>query len=82
MKNMKIGMRLGIGFGAIILMMIVIVALGINRLRASTASMSTIVNTTYRKISLVNEAARSSDFNARSLRNAMLARTREALNKA
>src|SRR5665647_671960 len=73
MKNMKLGTRLAIGFGAVILMMIIVAAIGINRLNAGSATLNKIINTTYAKVALINEIKNSSDASARTLRNAMLA---------
>ena len=73
MKNMKLGTRLAIGFGAVILMMIIVAAIGINRLNAGSATLNKIINTTYAKVALINEIKNSSDVSARNLRNAMLA---------
>ncbi len=77
MKNLKIGMRLGIGFGTIILMMIVVATVGINRLSANGSTVDRVVNDTYKKVALLNDLTRESDVGARNLRNAMLARNPE-----
>jgi methyl-accepting chemotaxis protein len=81
MKNIKIGMRLGIGFGAVIFMMIVIAVIGITRLQAGSGSIDEIVNTTYAKVVLITEIRAGSDVGARNLRNAMLATTPEDTTK-
>ena len=73
MSNIKIGMRLGIGFGAMIVMMILVAIIGVTRLQAGSQSIDNIINTTYAKVVLITDMQASSDLGARNLRNAMLA---------
>jgi methyl-accepting chemotaxis protein len=73
MKNIKLGTRLAIGFGAVIFMMIIVAAIGVTRLNAGSSSLNKIIDTTYAKVALITEIKNSSDVSARNLRNAMLA---------
>lgn len=53
--NLKVGVRLGVGFGAVIAMMIVIVVLGINNLRAIQGELDGIIHDKFPKVVWANE---------------------------
>jgi len=55
MKNMTVAMRLGVGFGAIILLLIVIAGLGISRLASLNDSMEDIVQNKWSKVLLLQD---------------------------
>ncbi|MCA1323787.1 methyl-accepting chemotaxis protein [Herbaspirillum sp. alder98] len=77
MKNMKISTRLAACFTALIAVMCIITATGINSLWKVGESTSEIIDDRYVKISLLVQISDSVNTTARNLRNAMLAQTDE-----
>lgn len=73
MKNIRIGLRLSIGFGVLIAFLLLIATIGFVRLQAGNKTISTLINETYPKILLIAEIREANDLGARNLRNAMLA---------
>ena len=71
-KNMKIGMRLGLGFGLVVLLMAVIAAVGLRNLESMQGSLKTIVGERYPTTVLVTTIERNLNVIARSLRNLLL----------
>jgi methyl-accepting chemotaxis protein len=71
-KNMKIGLRLGLGFGLVLVMLCVIAFIGTTRLGHLNESMEKIVHDRYPKIMEANEAAKHLNVQARSMRNVLL----------
>src|SRR5450830_1377376 len=77
MNNMKIGTRLGFGFGSIILLLIIIAFVSIHRLKSGNEKTEEIVKDRYAKIMLVVQIKGNVNTEARNLRNALLATTPE-----
>src|SRR5450830_1674813 len=77
MNNMKIGTRLGFGFGSIILLLIIIAFVSIHRLKSGNEKTEEIVKDRYAKIMLAVQIKGNVDTEARNLRNALLATTPE-----
>jgi methyl-accepting chemotaxis protein len=73
MKNLNIGTRLGLGFGAVLAMLAIVVSLGVTRLAALNQGIEKIVRDDYPKVLLAQHIL--DDFNrvARGTRNALLA---------
>ena len=71
-KNMKIGMRLGVGFGIAAVFLAVISILSIYRLGAIGSSIHTILTDKFPKTVLANEIIDHSNIVARSTRNVLL----------
>ncbi|MDP1678611.1 MAG: methyl-accepting chemotaxis protein [Candidatus Nitrotoga sp.] len=80
-KNMKIGMRLGLGFGLVVLLLIAISALAISRLSQQNEMLNLIVNDRYSKMAMVTEVKNESTTIAISLRNMMLTDSRDDMQK-
>ncbi|MCE5233866.1 MAG: methyl-accepting chemotaxis protein [Mizugakiibacter sp.] len=71
-KNMKIGMRLGLGFGLVVILLMGIAYLGISRLSNLSDSMGIIVHDRYAKVAIVNEMNNSVGTIATAIRNIIL----------
>nr|WP_308506854.1 methyl-accepting chemotaxis protein [Pseudoduganella ginsengisoli] len=73
MSNLRIGARLGLGFGLTIVIMLIMSLVGINRIRHTASLTSQIVHERYVKVALTNEFRSFANRGAQALRNAMLA---------
>ncbi len=84
MKNLKIGMRLAIGFGVVIFFMIAITFIGIFRLAELNNSADTVINTTYPKAAGAHQMSYLAVDTARLARNLILNKDSNAMisNKA
>jgi methyl-accepting chemotaxis protein len=71
-KNMKIGMRLGLGFGMVLLLLSTIAFIGITRLSNLNDSMELLVEDRYPKTVVANEIVKHLNRIARSMRNVLL----------
>jgi methyl-accepting chemotaxis protein len=69
---MKVGTRLGLGFGAVIFLMIVIAVLGISNMRSVEADMKDIINDKFPKTVWSNNVVDGVNTIARAMRNALL----------
>ena len=72
MKNLKIGLRLGVGFGFALMMMSVIAVLGVVRMSALADEVEMMVNDRYPKTVLANDIIDNLNLIARAMRNALL----------
>jgi methyl-accepting chemotaxis protein len=72
MNKLKIGIRLGLGFGAVLLMLALVIGLGISRLSELYEGTDQIVNQHYPKVLLAQRVQDDFDHTARALRNIML----------
>jgi len=72
MNKLKIGIRLGLGFGAVLLMLALVIGLGISRLAELHEGTDQIVNQHYPKVLLAQRVQDDFDHTARTLRNIML----------
>jgi methyl-accepting chemotaxis protein len=59
LRNMKIGVRLGAGFGVILLMMLCLIFVGVTSLKRMDGQMNNIVEVNYAKIHMAKEASDS-----------------------
>ena len=73
LKNLKISARLGLGFGCVVLLLLVVSAISISRLAASNELTRLILEDRYAKFLLLEDALKNSMDNARQLRNILLA---------
>lgn len=71
-KNMKIGVRLGLGFGLVVLLLMGIAYLGISKMNSLNDTMDEIVLNRYAKVATVNLIGNGVADDARFLRNAIL----------
>jgi methyl-accepting chemotaxis protein len=73
MQNLKIGMRLGIGFGLVVFLLAAVAIIAVSRLEAGSSLTDDIVRDKYVKVSLSNEIKNDTDREVRNLRNMLLA---------
>lgn len=78
---MKIGVRLGWGFGLVVILLIVIAALAITRLSQQNDMLNLVVNDRYAKVAIVTEIKSETTNIAMSLRNMMLTENLDEQNK-
>lgn len=72
--NMKIGTKLGYGFGLVMLLLVAIAAIGVTQLNAVSGRMDEVVNDRYVTVALSNTIKNDVNAVARHLRNALLAK--------
>ena len=80
-KNMKIGMRLGLGFGLVLVLLSVIAFIGITRLGSLNEDMDGIINDRYPKTVLANNISEQVGDIARAMRNILLLEKQEEIDK-
>ncbi|WP_239287902.1 methyl-accepting chemotaxis protein [Candidatus Nitrotoga sp. 1052] len=80
-KNMKIGMRLGLGFGLVGILLLIIAALAISRLSQQNTMLDVVVNDRYMKTALITEIKGETTAIAIMLRNMMLTDSRDDMKK-
>jgi methyl-accepting chemotaxis protein len=71
-KNMKIGVRLGLGFGLVVVLLIVIAAVAITRLSQQNDMLNLVVGDRYAKVAMITEIKGETTNIAMSLRNMLL----------
>lgn len=76
-KNMKIGVRFGLGFGLVVILLVVITTLSITRLSRQDQRLNFIVDDRYSKMAMVMEIDNEINVIAISLRNMMLTDSRD-----
>jgi len=81
MKNLKIGVRLGLGFAVVLFMLALIAYLGITRMAAVKANFDLVVNENNVKIALTNTMRGQLNIVARSIRNLALTDDDAAMKK-
>ncbi len=72
MKNLKIGQRLALSFGAVVVILIVLAALAYSRFALIDKDVSMINDNRYPKVVMANEAKDAINVVARSMRNTLL----------
>ena len=77
MKNLKIGMRLGIAFGLVLLLLVAIAVVGATRLNAAGQMTNEIVKDRYSKVLYSNNIKASVNVSGTNLRNVLLSATPE-----
>lgn len=80
-KNMKVATRLGMGFGAVVVLLLVLSVISVTRLALLNDGMKIIVEDRYPKVLLSNEMSRASIDNGRQLRSMLLSVTDEDQDK-
>ncbi len=80
-KNMKIGMRLGSGFGLVVLLLVIISALAVTRLSQQNDMLNLVVNDRYMKMGIVTDIKSETTAIAIGLRNMMLTDSRDDMKK-
>jgi methyl-accepting chemotaxis protein len=77
MNNLKIGVRLGLGFGAIIFLLIIISSVSIMRLKSGRDKTDEIVNNRYAKVVLLTKVKSNTNEFGHNLRSALLSSSSE-----
>jgi len=72
MKNLRIGTRLGIGFGIVLLLLAVVAGVGINGMSRTKLALDGVVNTNVYKLNLVQNMSESVHIVSRVIRTAVL----------
>ncbi|WP_423709260.1 methyl-accepting chemotaxis protein [Undibacterium sp. WLX3042] len=80
--NMKVGTRLGIGFGVVVMLLIGMTLFGINRMSSLNDGTSLLVNDRYPKVVLANEILDGINFNALAMRNLLITEDPEKIKAA
>jgi len=70
--NFKIGARLGLGFGFLVLLLVAMAVLGVTRLSGLNEQMDEVINDKYPKTVLANDIIKNVNVIARSSRNVLL----------
>ncbi len=79
--NMKIGMRLGLGFGLVILLLAVIVGVGMRNLEKMDGSMTLVVEERYPNTVVITDIRGQLNVIARSVRNLLLVESKSDLDR-
>jgi len=80
-KNLKIGVRLGLGFGLVIILLIGTAVVGYTRVAYLDEEIGLMINDRFPKTVLANDAIDQINITARAIRNAMLVKTSEEATK-
>jgi len=80
--NMKVGTRLGIGFGIVVMLLIGMTLFGVNRMSSLNDGTSLLVNDRYPKVVLANEILDGINFNALAMRNLLITEDPEKIKAA
>jgi methyl-accepting chemotaxis protein len=72
LKNLKIGIRLGLGFGAVLLLLVAIAMLGINRMSSMNDATQNITDDAYPKVVLAKDLIRDAVDIPRQMRGMLL----------
>ncbi|CAH1387287.1 methyl-accepting chemotaxis protein [Candidatus Nitrotoga sp. M5] len=80
-ENMKIGVRFGLGFGLVVIVLVVITALSLTRISHQDQRLNFIVDDRYSKMAMVMEIDNEINVIAISLRNMMLTDSRDDMFK-
>ena len=78
-KNMKIGMRLGLGFGLVLVLLSVIAFVGVTRLATLNAEVEDLVKDKYPKTVMANDIIDNINLAARSMRNVLIMEKRDEI---
>jgi methyl-accepting chemotaxis protein len=71
-SNMKIGLRLGLGFGLVVILLVIIATLAILRLSQQNDTLNLIVNDRYMKVAIITVIKSETTNIAMSMRNMLL----------
>ena len=72
LKNLKIATRLGLGFGSVLLLLLILSIISVQRLGTINESTRVIYEEHYAKVVLINDVLKNSMDNARQMRNILL----------
>ena len=80
-KNLKIGVKLGIGFGLMIVLLATVSMLAYLRVDSINGEIKDMVNDKFPKVVMANDAIDQVNITARAIRNAMLVKSPEDVEK-
>ena len=80
-SNMKIGSRLWLGFGAVLLLMAIIIAISISNLMSLEKNINSTVTDKFPKVVLANDMINSLNVIARAVRNVLLTKDKQTIQK-
>ncbi|MYN07667.1 methyl-accepting chemotaxis protein [Pseudoduganella aquatica] len=72
LKNLKIATRLGLGFGSVVVLLLILSVISVQRLGTVNESSRVMYEEHYAKVVLINEVLKDSMDNARQMRNMLL----------
>ena len=72
LNNLRVGARLALGFGAVFLLMLVVVVTGVIGMTAVGGTVDVLIDDRYAKLTLANRVTQSLNEQARSVRDALL----------
>jgi methyl-accepting chemotaxis protein len=81
LNNMKLGVRLGIGFGIVVLLLVVNAAVGFIGIRDATHGVDVLAHEHFPKTVMANNIIDAINVNARAIRNALLVKNPEEVKK-
>jgi methyl-accepting chemotaxis protein len=73
MQNLKIGMRLGLGFGLVVALLVAVAGIALSRLEIGSSLTEDIVKDKYVKVQVTSEIKNNTDREVRNIRNMLLA---------
>ncbi|MDP3540298.1 MAG: methyl-accepting chemotaxis protein [Azonexus sp.] len=80
-KNMKIGLRLGLGFGLVATLLVIVATLAYIRLTSISEEIDLLVNDRFPKVTAANSVIDQINVTARALRNAVLVKSPEDVSR-
>ena len=80
-KNLRIGMRLGLGFGTVLLLLAIISVVAFLRINEIAAGLEKVVDDRFPKVMVLTEVLENVNVNARAMRNSLLVATPEEAQK-
>ena len=81
LANLKVGVRLGLGFGVVLLLLTAIAVIGVSRLGTMDQGMSLMINDRYPKTVLASDMVNNLNRIARSMRNMLIMEKPEEIKK-
>ncbi|MEO5361830.1 MAG: methyl-accepting chemotaxis protein [Nitrospirota bacterium] len=81
LQNMKTGTRLGLAFGIVVVLLVVVAFVGINSLGSLNHELDDIVKDKYPKVAILNDIQGEINQIARSMRNALIMDKKEQIQK-
>src|SRR5574343_36297 len=81
MSTMKVGTRLGLGYGGVILLLVIISGVSLNSMNSLLSGIDDMVNDKFPKTVWANNVINNINVIARAMRNTLLVKDQDAINK-